>query len=118
MRDLAPDILRQRLLLEGYYTVPVDRSTVEGYLTGIAVKLDLRTYGVPIVHAPDGIGKPENQGFDAFIPLIDSGISLYVWSARQFFAAVLFTCKSFDVPRALDFTRDYFGARELEFREF
>ena len=118
MRDLAPDILRQRLLLEGYYTVPVDRGTVEGYLTGIAAELALRTYGTPIVHAPDGLGKAENQGFDAFIPLIDSGISLYVWSARRFFAAVLFTCKAFDVARAVDFTRHYFGAHELEHREF
>lgn len=118
MRDLAPDILRQRLLLEGYYTVPVDRHAVEGFLTGIAATLELRTYGTPIVHAPDGIGKPENQGFDAFIPLIDSGISLYVWSARRFFAAVLFTCKAFEVPKALEYTRRYFGARELEHREF
>jgi hypothetical protein len=118
MRDLAPDILRQRLLLEGHYTARIDRSAVAGYLTGIATHLELRTYGAPIVHAPDGIGKPENEGFDGFIPLIDSGISLYVWSARQFFAAVLFTCKSFEVTRALDFTRHYFGARELEHREF
>jgi hypothetical protein len=70
VHDLAPDIFRQRLLLEGYYTVPVDRGTVEGFLTGIAGKLELRTYGAPIVHAPDGIGKPENQGFDAYIPLL------------------------------------------------
>ena len=118
MRDLAPDILRQRLLLEGYYTVRVNRTAVEGFLTGIAGNLGLRTYGAPIVHTPDGLGKAENQGFDAFIPLIDSGISLYVWSARQFFAAVLFTCKSFDVSQALDFTRHYFGAQELVYREF
>jgi len=118
VRDLAPEILRQRLLIEGYYSVSVDRKEVEGFLTGIAASLELRTYGPPIVHEPGGIGKPENQGFDAFIPLIDSGISLYVWSARKFFAAVLFTCKSFDVSRALDFTRRHFGAQELAHREF
>ncbi len=67
---------------------------------------------------PAGIGKPENQGFDAFIPLIDSGISLYVWSKPRFFAAVLFTCKRFGVARALDFTRAHFGAAEVEHREF
>jgi S-adenosylmethionine decarboxylase len=118
MRDLAPDILRQRLLLEGYYTVALDRSAIAGYLTGLAGHLGLRTYGIPIVHAPEVSDKAENAGFDAFIPLIDSGISLYVWTARGFFAAVLFTCRSFDVASALRFTRDYFGARELEHREF
>jgi S-adenosylmethionine decarboxylase len=118
MRDLAPDILRQRLLIEGYFTRRVDRDAVEGYLVGIASALELRTYGAPIVHDPAGLGKPENQGFDAFIPLIDSGISLYVWSTRKFFAAVLFTCKRVDVGRALDFTRTHFGAAAVEHREF
>jgi S-adenosylmethionine decarboxylase len=118
MRDLAPGIFRQRLLIEGYFTAQVDRSAVERYLTGLASALELRTYGPAIVHDPAGLGKAENQGFDAFIPLIDSGISLYVWSQPRFFAAVLFTCKRFDVARALDFTRKYFGAAEVEHREF
>jgi S-adenosylmethionine decarboxylase len=79
--------------------------------------LGLRTYGRPIVHAP-GDGKAENQGFDAFIPLIDSGISLYVWTQKRFFAAVLFTCKRFDVNEALRFTRSFFATTELEHRPF
>jgi S-adenosylmethionine/arginine decarboxylase-like enzyme len=118
MRNLAPDITRQRLLIEGLYTIAVDRASVESYLTGVAAHLHLRTYGEPIIHSPDDEGKPGNAGFDAFIPLIDSGISLYVWSERKFFAAVLFTCKAFDVGRALDFTQHHFGATQLEHREF
>ena len=118
MQDLAPDIVRQRLLIEGYYTTHVDRSAVENYLSEIAHHLSLRTYGKAIVHAPAGEGREENAGFDAFIPLIDSGISLYVWSAKRFFAAVLFTCKSFDVESALAFTRTYFAAHQIEHRSF
>jgi len=118
MKDLAPDIVRQRLLIEGIYTASIDRDAVEEYLTGVAAHLGLRTYGTPIVHAPGGAGKDDNQGFDAFIPLINSGISLYVWSRKRFFAAVLFTCKSFDTQAALDFTRRHFGAGEMESRAF
>jgi len=91
MRDLAPDIVRQRLLIEGLYGREITRVDVERYLVDVAAHLGLRTYGSPIVHAPGGVGKDDNEGFDAFIPLIDSGISLYVWSKRRFFAAVLFT---------------------------
>ena len=79
MKDLAPDIVRQRLLIEGLYSKDIDQAAVESYLIDVAAHLGLRTYGRPIVHAP-GDGKAENQGFDAFIPLIDSGISLYVWT--------------------------------------
>ena len=50
MRDLAPGIFRQRLLVEGYFTARIDRDAVERYLTGIASALELRTYGAPIVH--------------------------------------------------------------------
>jgi S-adenosylmethionine decarboxylase len=118
MRDLAPDITRQRLLIEGYFTTPVDRDAVERYLLGLARHLDLTTYGRPVVHSPAGEGKPENQGFDAFIPLIDSGISLYVWSAHRFFAVVLFTCKRFDVERALEYTQRLFEPSALEHQAF
>jgi S-adenosylmethionine decarboxylase len=118
MRDLAPDITRQRLLIEGHFTTAVDRDAVERYLLGLARHLDLTTYGTPVVHSPAGEGKPENQGFDAFIPLIDSGISLYVWSARRFFAVVLFTCKRFDVERALEFTRRLLEPSALEHQAF
>jgi hypothetical protein len=118
MRDLAPDIIRQRLLIEGLYDRDITRDDVERYLFDVAAHLRLRTYGTPIVHAPGGAGKDENEGFDAFIPLIDSGISLYVWSRRRFFAVVLFTCKEFGRQDALDFTRRFFRAKELEHRDF
>jgi S-adenosylmethionine decarboxylase len=122
MKDLAPDIVRQRLLIEGLYARQVDQPAVETYLIDVAAHLELRAYGRPIVHstvdAPGESGKPVNQGFDAFIPLIDSGISLYVWSPNRFFAAVLFTCKRFDVNAALNFTRAYFAATALEHRPF
>ncbi len=118
MRDLAPDITRQRLLIEGRYAVSIDRAAVERYLTEIAAHLELRSYGTPVVHSPAGEGKAENAGFDAFIPLIDSGIALYVWSERRFFAAVLFTCKRFDVDRAVGFTREFFQSVELEHESF
>ena len=114
MRNLAPEIVRQRLLIEGIYSIDVNREIVESYLLGIASHLDLRTYGNPVIHAPGGLGKEENEGFDAFIPLIDSGISLYVWSSAKFFAAVLFTCKAFDTEQALKYTTEAFGASELE----
>jgi S-adenosylmethionine decarboxylase len=118
MKNLAPQITRQRLLIEGLYTTDVDAAAVESYLLGVAATLGLRTYGAPIIHAPGGGGKPENEGFDAFVPLIDSGISLYVWSGARFFAAVLFTCKAFDEDLAVAYTRDHFQATEVACRSF
>jgi S-adenosylmethionine decarboxylase len=118
MQDLAPDIVRQRLLIEGYYSRDVDSAAVESFLIEIAAHLNLRTYGTPIVHAPGGAGSEHNEGFDAFIPLIDSGISLYVWSKKRFFATVLFTCKHFATDSAVHFTQRFFAAKEIAQQSF
>ena len=109
MRNLAPDIFRQRLLIEGYYSGEMTADRVRNYLLGIATHLELRTYAEPIVFTPAaGMGREENAGFDAFVPLIDSGISVYIWSKVAFFSALLYTCKGFDAKEAEDFTGKFF----------
>jgi S-adenosylmethionine decarboxylase len=118
MRNLAPEITRQRLLIEGHYSIEIGQNEVEGYLLGVAAHLGLRTYGTPIVYAPGGQGKDENEGFDAFVPLIDSGISLYVWTGARFFATVLFTCKQFDTDLAVSYTLEYFDSKDAEHESF
>ncbi len=118
IEDLAPDITRQRLLIEGYYTRNISAENVKRFLLGLAAHLNLRTYGGPIVHAPGGEGKAENEGFDAFLPLIDSGISLYVWTAKRFFACVLFTCKAFDNEAALAYTSSHLQCEKTVYKIF
>ncbi|MEN9520531.1 MAG: hypothetical protein RLZZ381_3119 [Cyanobacteriota bacterium] len=110
IKNLAPDIFRQRLLLEGFYTIDISQSSLEEYLLTVAQHLKLRTYGKPIIFVPvSGMGKEENAGYDAFMPLIDSGISAYFWSQAKFFSIVMYTCKGFDEQAAIDFTREYFA---------
>ena len=118
MKDLAPEIFRQRLLIEGKYTIDVAEANVREYLLELAATLELGTYGDPIIHSPEGTGKEENQGFDAFIPLIDSGISIYIWSSSQFLAVVLFTCKEFNADAAITFTKEFFVMPEVESNSF
>ncbi|XGV94960.1 MAG: hypothetical protein ACAF41_19725 [Leptolyngbya sp. BL-A-14] len=108
MKNLAPDIFRQRLLIEGFYTIDLTEVALKTYLQGMAAHLKLQAYGEPVIFSPaSGLGKAENQGFDAFLPLIDSGISAYIWSRRKFFSIVLYTCKGFDEQAAIAYTTDF-----------
>ncbi len=109
MKNLAPEIFRQRLLLEGYYTIEVTRQSLAAFLTGIAAHLGLRAYGEAAIFSPGGEGSAANQGFDAFLPLVDSGISAYVWTGRRFVSILLYSCKAFDERAALEFTRAHFA---------
>jgi hypothetical protein len=110
LKDLAPDIVRQRLLIEGYWTVEVDEAAVRALLLDLAAHLKLRTYGEPVVFTPaSGMGREENAGWDAFVPLVDSGIAGYFWAKPRFFSLVLYTCKRFDAAAAEAFVRERLG---------
>ena len=108
MRNLAPDIVRQRLMIEAFYDKSGTKQLVKDYLLELAAKLDLRVYGEPVIFEPaSGMGKDENAGFDAFVPLIDSGISAYFWNGPKFLSVVIYTCKSFDQDKAVEVTKEF-----------
>lgn len=115
VRDIAPEIFRQRHLIEGRFDAALDEAGVRDYMLGLAAALDLETYGEPVVFAPgaliaDGMGREINAGYDAFVPLIDSGISGYFWTQAKFFSVVVYSCAGFDPAAAVAYTRDALGA--------
>src|SRR5215831_10247156 len=108
MKDLAPDIFRKRLLIEGFYMNDVNVETIKNFFYHITGELSLRTYADPIVHATSGTGNEVNQGYDAFVPLIDSGIYIGVWATKRFLSLIIYTCKDFDDNKALRKTKTFF----------
>ncbi len=118
MKNLAPELTRQRLLIEGFYGISVDESVIRDYFKSLTAELGLKAYGEPTIFSPGGLGKTENQGYDAFIPLVDSGIALYVWGNVKFLSCVIYTCKSFDEEQALAVTKKFFNMAELAFQRF
>ncbi len=119
MKNLAPNITRQRLLIEGFYGIEADEETIIDYFDKITTELDLRMDGDPIVFKTLGDeGKGKNQGYDAFVPLIDSGISVYVWAVPKFLSVIIYTCKQFDEEAALAFTKTFWDIKEIVFKSF
>lgn len=118
MTVLAPEITRQRFMIEGYYGIEVDEDAIRSYFKIITQQLNLRVYGDPIIFCPESLGKEGNQGYDAFIPLIDSGISLYVWTTHKFMSVVIYTCKMFDEALALSTTKDYYQLSQHQTKTF
>jgi hypothetical protein len=119
MARIAPEIFRKRLLIEGYFArQELDAAAIREYFTVITSRLGLRTYGEPNIHATSGQGKAANQGYDAFVPLIDSGIYVGVWSARAFVSVILYTCAEFDDAQAIETTRGFFALTEWDTATF
>lgn len=89
LTDIAPEIFRKRLLIEGYFQVEVTADSLRQYFSRITDGLGLRTYGEPIIHTTGGAGKEVNEGFDGFVPLIDSGIYISIWVNTKFLSTII-----------------------------
>ena len=118
MKDLAPNIFRKRLLVEGFFSVEINEKSIRDFFEFFIIPLNLKTYGEPVIHHTKGIGKDKNQGYDAFVPLIDSGIYLCVWSNQKFLSLIIYTCKDFDDNLAIKKIKEFFVIDEAEFKTF
>ena len=114
LTDIAPDIFRKRLLVEGYFTANVTEESLRDYFAEITGKLNLKTYGPPIIHQTSGEGKAVNEGFDGFVPLVDSGIYIGVWVNPRFLSTIIYTCGEFDELEAVNIVRDFFALSDFQ----
>jgi S-adenosylmethionine decarboxylase len=114
LTNIAPEIFRKRLLVEGYFKVDVTETTLKGYFSRITSGLGLRTYGEPIIHRTNGAGKDINEGFDGFVPLVDSGIYIAVWVNPKFLSTIIYTCGDFDAERAVSLVKEIFQLSDYQ----
>jgi hypothetical protein len=114
LTNIAPEIFRKRLLVEGYFDVEVNEESLRDYFSRITTGLGLRTYGEPIIHKTSGAGKEVNEGFDGFVPLIDSGIYISVWVNPKFLSTIIYTCGEFDADKAVSLVKEIFRLSDFQ----
>lgn len=114
LTDIAPDIFRKRLLIEGYFAADVTEESLTNYFAHITGGLNLKTYGAPIIHKTSGEGKSVNEGFDGFVPLVDSGIYIGVWVNPKFLSTIIYTCGEFDADKAVQLVKEFFQLGEFQ----
>ncbi len=114
LTNIAPEIFRKRLLVEGYFTVEITDYSLRDYFSRITAELGLRTYGEPIIHRTSGAGKDVNEGFDGFVPLIDSGIYIGVWVNPKFLSTIIYTCGEFDADKAVNQVKEIFHLSDFQ----
>ena len=112
MRDLAPHIHRQRLVIEGIPRAPISAEEICDYLSKLSVELDMVELLAPVTHQSD------RYGWAGWIHWETSGAHFYAWDEPLFFSVDVYTCKPFDAAAAVRFTGSFFGATEIVFKEF
>ena len=113
MRDLAPKIHRQRLVIEGYPEKPLEAHDITDYLSKMSEVLQMTTLQEPVTNLSS------RYGWAGWIHWENSGAHFYAWEKPTlFFSVDIYTCKPFDPTAAVAFTREFLGAETIEFKEF
>ena len=113
MEDLAPEIFRQRLVVEGTCREPITDGQIRDYLSKLSGVLEMRLLLEPVTHRSD------LYGWAGWIHWESSGAHFYAWEQpRLFFSVDIYTCKRFDDDDAVAFTAQYFNAVRVEHKSF
>jgi S-adenosylmethionine decarboxylase len=113
MRDLAPTIFRQRLVVEGTCPEPITDKQIRAYLRQLSTVCGMTTLIDPVTHRSD------LYGWAGWIHWETSGAHFYAWEQPTlFFSVDIYTCKAFDVADAVAFTEAFFAAGEIVSRSF
>lgn len=114
MKNLEPRIFRKRLIIEGRYAISINTDTVKQYLVQLAEKIKMHLLTEPFVFSPDACNHPLHHGMAGFVGWVESGGFVYTWDKFNFFTVEIYTCKPFSVKEAVQFTREFFKATEIE----
>jgi len=104
-KDLAPDICRQRMVLEGTLHNAFKPEDQIRYCKDISKVLRMTPVSDPFVnHA-------EEYGWCCFMHWKESGMHIYSWDNRspKFFSIDIYTCKAFAPMEVVGFTDEFFG---------
>jgi hypothetical protein len=107
VRDLAPNIHRQRLVVEGSVTRQITREDIVRYLKELGQLTEMRVLTEPVTH------QSPMYGWAGWVHWETSGAHFYAWDEPyQFFSVDVYTCKAFDPDAVTAFTAEFFGATE------
>ena len=103
--DLAPDICRQRMIVEGILHNPFESVDMVVYCNDISTVLNMTPVSYP------ELSFAEEYGWCCFMHWRESGMHIYSWDDRKppFFSVDIYTCKTFNSGDVVAFTQEFFG---------
>ena len=104
-KDLAPDIMRQRMVLEGTLHNAFTPESMIRYCKEISTVLNM----TPVTEPSTNFAK--DYGWCCYMHWKESGMHIYSWDNRspKFFSIDIYTCKKFDPWDVVRYTEEFFG---------
>jgi len=116
MKNLKPEILRERLIIEGFYEVVLDEEFLKNFLLKMSSALKLKPIASPLIFSPDRFSEL-HHGLGGFLAWAESGVAFYSWSEHKFFTLDIYSCKSLNVNMVLDYVKRELKCKTLEWQK-
>ena len=111
-KNLAPDLIRQRVIIEGTTEKIIEPELIKKYLLALADICKMEVLSSPVSYSA------HNMGYGGWIHWKSSGAAFYSYPTKPpLFTVDCYTCKPFSGQEAADFTKKFFGAIELVWKE-
>ncbi len=111
-KNLAPDLVRQRVIIEGTTQKIVEPEEIKKYLSALAEVTDMEVMSGPFSYSA------HEMGYGGWIHWKSSGSHFYSYPTDlPLFTVDIYTCKPFSLEDAGEFTRKYFDAVEIVWKE-
>jgi hypothetical protein len=106
--DLAPQLLRQRFVIEGTTEQIVEPPAIRAYLSDLALVADMQILSGPSAYSA------HDMGYGGWVHWKTSGSHFYSYlTTPALFTIDVYTCKECSIPKVIAFTRDYFDAIDI-----
>ncbi len=111
-KNLAPNLVRQRVIIEGTTEKIIEPEQIKMYLIALAEVTKMEVLEAPEAHSA------HDMGYGGWIHWKSSGAAFYSYPTNPpLFTVDCYTCKPFSVKEAAEFTKKYFNAIDLVFKE-
>lgn len=111
-KNLAPGLVRQRVIIEATTEKLVEPEQIKDYLTKLANITKMEVLSGPVAYSA------HDMGYGGWIHWKTSGAAVYSYPTNPPLITVdCYTCKPFSAEGAANFTKEYFQATELVWKE-
>ncbi len=111
-KNLAPGLVRQRVIIEGTTEKIVEPDQIKDYLEKLAEVTKMEKLSGPYAYSA------HDMGWGGWIHWKTSGAAFYSYPTNPpLFTVDCYTCKPFSAQEAAEFTKKYFNAIDLVYKE-
>ena len=88
------------------------------YLNKMVEIMKVHKQSEPFVVYTDPIKYPDKAGISAWVPIVESGISIHTLTPTGFISIDVYSCKKYNIKKVRDFTKKVFKPTEIEEKHF